>query len=48
MADRALRGMRLGTQSMETPGHAELALTLLRRHAGVRALFTRRTESEAP
>ncbi len=30
------------------PGHAELALALLRRHEGVRALFTRRTESEAP
>lgn len=25
MADRALRGMRLGTQSMETPAHADLA-----------------------
>src|SRR5690606_36397564 len=25
MADRALRGMRLGTQSMETAAHAELA-----------------------
>ena len=25
MADRALRGMRLGTQSMETPANAELA-----------------------
>lgn len=25
MADRALRGMRLGTQSMERPGSAELA-----------------------
>ncbi|WP_084129566.1 RNA polymerase-binding protein RbpA [Demequina sp. NBRC 110055] len=25
MADRALRGMRLGTQSMEAPGNAELA-----------------------
>jgi len=25
MADRALRGMRLGTQSMESPGSAELA-----------------------
>lgn len=25
MADRTLRGMRLGTQSMESPGSAELA-----------------------
>ena len=25
MADRALRGMRLGTQSMETAAHADLA-----------------------
>jgi len=29
MADRALRGMRLGTQSMETAAHAELAERIL-------------------